>query len=376
MKKTLVATAILSSFAGAVFAAPSVTLYGLIDTGLSYVHANADAPGVASTDAFTLENSQEFGSRWGLRGSEKIGNSTVSFILESGFQTDDGMSDAKQGGRLFGREASVTASGAYGAVSFGRLPIFGSVLSVNGLFRAFEPTFSNYTVNMSSSYATASMWTRADNAVAYRTPTFSGLTGYAMYSFKNDSTAAGIENKGSSDRYGSVALRYQNGAFEGVVVGDVTLYGNEAYGDADDGWTVTAGGHYAFSNGFKLLAFAQYFDGMFLNANARAGVVKDGIKAFTANAGYGQVDGWGAGLGFNFPLWGGILKGAVNYRDMDNAAGYDFSRVGGTVAYDYPLSKRTSLYGMAGYAQEKVKKGGSSAAPSGCQVSAGILHTF
>ena len=38
MKKTLLAAAILGSFAASAFAAPSVTLYGVIDTGLNYTH--------------------------------------------------------------------------------------------------------------------------------------------------------------------------------------------------------------------------------------------------------------------------------------------------------------------------------------------------
>lgn len=376
MKKTLVAASILGCFAGAAFAAPSVTLYGLIDTGLSYVHTHSDVAGVASTDTFSMENGQEFGSRWGIRGTEKIGSATVGFTLESGIQSDDGQGDTKQGGRLFGREASVSVTGPYGSLMAGRLPIFGSVLGANGLFRAIDPTFANYTVGMGSGFATASMWTRVDNAISYRTPTFGGLTGYAMYSFKNDSSQTGAENKSGVDRYGSLAARYQKGALEAVLVGDYTLYGNTNHPGADDGWTVTLGGNYTFANQFKVIAFAQYFDSMILNAQARAGVVKDGLLAVTGGAGYGQVDGWGASLGMHCPLWGGTVKASVNYRDMDNTADVEFNRWTGTVAYDYALSKRTSVYAMAGYSQEKVKTAQATATPSGCQVSAGLLHRF
>ena len=38
MKKHLIAAATLATFAGAAFAAPSVTLYGIVDTGLGYQH--------------------------------------------------------------------------------------------------------------------------------------------------------------------------------------------------------------------------------------------------------------------------------------------------------------------------------------------------
>lgn len=58
------------------------------------------------------------GNRWGLTGTEDIGNAKVGFVLESGFNSDDGTSG--QGGRLFGREAQVNVSGAYGTLYAGR----------------------------------------------------------------------------------------------------------------------------------------------------------------------------------------------------------------------------------------------------------------
>lgn len=51
MKKTLLAAAILGSFAASAFAAPSVTLYGVIDTGLNYTHYRA-GDGTGSTDSW------------------------------------------------------------------------------------------------------------------------------------------------------------------------------------------------------------------------------------------------------------------------------------------------------------------------------------
>ena len=40
MKKSLIAAALLGTFAASAFAAPSVTLYGRIDTSLAYTHLN------------------------------------------------------------------------------------------------------------------------------------------------------------------------------------------------------------------------------------------------------------------------------------------------------------------------------------------------
>lgn len=111
MKKTLLAATILGAFACAASAA-NVQVYGLIDTSLSFVHSDADISGVDSKNSFTMENAEQFGSRFGLRGSEDLGNGMkVSFVLESGFESDTGALDTKQRGRLFGRESNVTVSG-------------------------------------------------------------------------------------------------------------------------------------------------------------------------------------------------------------------------------------------------------------------------
>ena len=92
MKKSLIAAALLGTFAASAFAAPSVTLYGRIDTSLAYTHLNADKAGVDSTDTVSMESGFSTGNRWGLTGTEDIGNAKVGFVLESGFNSDDGVS--------------------------------------------------------------------------------------------------------------------------------------------------------------------------------------------------------------------------------------------------------------------------------------------
>ena len=376
MKKTLLSLSLALAMTPAAWAA-DVTVYGVVDVGLSYVHSDSDIAGQKSVNKFTMENAQEFGSRWGIRGVEKLDNGlTVGFTLESGFESDTGKLDVKQGGRLFGREASLSVGGSFGTVWAGRLPIFGSTLSANGLFRAIDPLFANYTEGFGSGFATASMWTRVDNALAYRTPTFGGFTGYAMYSFQNDSSK-GVEGKSSADRYGSLAVQYKQGALEAILVADTTNWGNEKDKPAteDDGYTVTIGGNYTFDGGFKVIAFAQYFDNQSLIVG-RAGVVRAGLLDITSGNGYGFVDGWGASIGAHYPIGGGVAKFAVNYRDMDNKDNVDFTRWTVAGAYDYPLSKRTAVYAMAGYSQEKIKAADKSGTPNGYQIRCGVVHRF
>lgn len=88
-KKSLAAVALLGAFAGSAFAA-DVTLYGVVDEGFLYTHKDADKTGVDAVDKLELKSGIQAGSRWGLKGTEDLGNGLkVGFILESGFNADD-----------------------------------------------------------------------------------------------------------------------------------------------------------------------------------------------------------------------------------------------------------------------------------------------
>ena len=389
MKKSLIAVSVLGAFAAGAASATDIQLYGLINPGLTFISSNGDYAGAETQNSFSMEEGKEFGSRWGIRATEEINSDLkVGFVLESGFRSDTGaLGAASNTGRIFDREAHLDLHTSYGKLSFGRMPLFGSVLGADGLFRAIDPLWANYTSAFGSGQATASDWTRVDNAISYVTPTFAGLTGYAMYSLKKDTSTskAGEESKAESDRYASLALRYQNGNLEAIMVADMTMYGSvdssTAPADVDNGYTVTLGGNYSFSNGLKLLAFVQYFDDQYLNTNARAGVTLDGVMHVTDQGGYGYVSGYGLSLGMNYPIGEGTLKGQVAYRDMDNTTDtndVDFNRWYVALGYDYPLSKRTNLYAMTGFTQEKVENNVTKkeATPYGYELSVGIVHRF
>lgn len=395
MKKSLIAMSVLGAFVAGSATAANVEIYGLINPALMFTSSNGDYDGAETKNQFSMEEGKEFGSRWGLRGMEEISpDFKVGFVLESGFRSDTGaLGAARDTGRIFDRESHIDLHTKFGKFQFGRMPLFGSVLGADGLFRAIDPLFANYTVAFGSGSVTGSDWTRVDNAISYVTPTFAGLTGYAMYSFRNDSNKTDTngdptnaeESKAEADRYASLALRYQNGGLEAVLVTDMTMYGSvdsplhdDAGYDVDNGYTVTLGGNYAFSNGFKLIAFAQYFKDQWLNTNARAGVTFDGVDYITGKKGYGFVDGYGVSLGANYPLGGGTIKGQIAYRDMDNTMDVDFNRWFVALGYDYPMSKRTSFFAMTGFTQEKVENNRTNeeATPYGFEFTAGILHRF
>lgn len=117
MKKTLAALAVLGAFAGSA-AAADVTLYGVVDLGLNYQYSKVGDADAVNT--FKEQAGQNSGSRFGLKGTEDLGNGVkVGFILENGFAADDGT--MSQGGRLFGREANLFVTGDFGTLSMGRV---------------------------------------------------------------------------------------------------------------------------------------------------------------------------------------------------------------------------------------------------------------
>lgn len=104
MKKSLAALAVLGAFAGSSMAA-DVTMYGVVDTGLVYSHDKAEASlfgfsASEKTDSFGMASGTNSASRFGVRGTEDLGNGlTVGFKLENGFESDTGA--LKTNGKLF-----------------------------------------------------------------------------------------------------------------------------------------------------------------------------------------------------------------------------------------------------------------------------------
>ena len=375
MKKSLLALALLGAFTASAFAEPSVTLYGRIDTGLVYTHKNLDNT-AGSTDTFSMDSGVTTGSRWGLKGSEDIGNAKVGFVLESGFNSDDGTSG--QNNRLFGREAQVNISGAYGTLYAGRLASIASdsgSIGYLGDVSAF-PSAYGFVGNQQGSTGTA--YGRYDNTLAYETPTFGGLQGAIMYSFKGDTKASDTnvanarENSGDADRYLAAGLRYKAGKAAVVLTGDMTMYGNDAanYDNVDNGYSFILGGNYDFGVA-KAFAKVTYFDNQ-VNVLDSFDLISDSRDLKKAEA----LKGWGAELGTNVPAFGGNFLAAVGYRDAKDVddGSYKFKRWNAAVGYTYAFSKRTNVYGLAGYAQEKANALDRKA--SGAQVGFGLVHKF
>ena len=375
MKKTLLAAALLGSFAASAFAAPSVTLYGVIDTGLNYTHYRADDGKTASTDTFSMASSQTAGSRWGLRGNEKIGSVTVGFNLENGFNSDDGTETMS---RLFGREASVHIAGKYGTLYAGRegkLISTAGAAAMGGIFSPFSVLWGDAGIKAQ----TGTDWGRIDNSLTYVSPSFSGLEIRAQYSFKNDGTKTGDENSSDVDRYAALGVSYKNGPAQFGLIGDYTMWKNvaKATENVDNGFSVIAGGNYDFK-AVRVYGQVNYFDYQSTLVNSVGGLDKFTATTSTidkkGNLGY---EGWGISLGATAPAFGGTVIAGVSYRDAEEVQGdNEYKRWEAALGYTYAFSKRTNAYAGVTYAQQKAEMKDKDQTPSAVGVMAGLVHKF
>ncbi|WP_347558239.1 porin [Robbsia sp. KACC 23696] len=124
MKKTLIAAAIALPTASfmlpsSAFAQSSVTLYGVLDTNISYVNHVADGAN-RSSSKIAMGSGGEWGSRFGFRGTEDLGGGMKAiFVLEQGINTNDG--SAATSSLAFGRLSYVGLESQYGTVTLGRM---------------------------------------------------------------------------------------------------------------------------------------------------------------------------------------------------------------------------------------------------------------
>lgn len=382
-KKTLAAAAVLGAFAGSAFAA-DVTLYGIVDYGFNYQHVDTDAANADASDSFRMMSGQNSGSRFGLKAQEDLGNGLqVGFVLENGFDADDGSFDSNGDDKIFGRESQLNLSGAFGTVAFGRVGQMASANGSFGILGAASPFSGGWQDSVGQKFVFANGFSRFDNTVTYVTPEFAGLKVYAQYSFQNSSKEEGTEGKSSVDRYYGVGATYTNNNLYLVGIVDSMNWDSTATGaNLDDQLAVTLGGAYDFGVA-KLYASGQYFD------NAKGvGQKRATETGITGGYDFNSADlegaeGWGLNVGVGVPAFGGTAKAQIAYMDAESTRNSDMnvSRWSLAAGYDYNLSKRTMVYTAAAYTRDDVSEQYQTVAntgsnPSTVEVMAGLVHKF
>ena len=311
MKKSLIALAVLAA-SGAAMAQSSVTLYGVLDTGLTYSKGEESVYGMTHVGG-------NVNSRLGFRGVEDLGNGLkATFNLEAGMGVDDGNNymDKDSNGMAFRRTSTVGLAGNFGEVRLGRM-LTSSYLAVSR-YDAFGDTGIGGSLAWNipqTGYAP-----RTENAISYTSPNFSGFKIGAEYGF-------GEKQKARDSRYFGMGATYDNGPLS-LGLGYDRLNSNTMDGllAASDLKTVHLGGAYNFGVA-KLLAF--YKQSKVSNAPK--------FKTF--------------GLGVSAPVGaaGEVRASYNNYKISDDNGKADQLSLG----YVHNLSKRTALYGTYAYIKNK-----------------------
>lgn len=318
MKKSLLALAILGTIAGAASAQSSVTVYGVVDMGIS-----RDDNG--STTTTGLNSGIQSGSRLGFRGVEDLGNGLKGlFTLETGIAADTG--GFTQGNTAFGRQSFVGLQGNFGTVKLGRQnTLLRDTLDAIDPFRIglagdatrfFNQGGTNDTTKLANG-TTGTPGGRMNNAIKYETPNLSGFSGQFEYGFGE------VAGNNTAGRQISGALQYANGPILVALthnISDIAAVVATA-APSDKVKTTLLGGTYDF--------------GM-VKAHAAADTVKSDAAIAT------KLDRRDYMVGATVPF--GASTFLVNYTKrkdkMLNNADSDQIAIG----YTYALSKRTNLY--------------------------------
>ncbi|RDU94661.1 porin [Trinickia dinghuensis] len=345
MKKTLVVAAVSASFAVAAHAQSSVTLYGVVDAGLTYT---SNVGGKANWQQTSGGIDQ---SRFGLKGSEDLGNGLKAiFNLESGFNINSGR--FANNGSEFNRQSYVGLSSNYGTVTLGRqydaeqdyLAPLSATGSWGGTSFAHVGNFDNLSTN--TGFA-------VNNSIKFSSADYAGFTFGGTYGFSNQAGAY------ANNREYSLGAAYQ---LQGLRVAAAYVQQNNPLAGnsgATDGSYLGAGanGVAAAVNGagttignFRQRTFgagasyafgpaqvgAVWTQARLDNAQAAANIRADNYEV---NAKYNLTPALGLGAAYTFTDQRGSVLGAN--------VGARFHQVG--VQADYFLSKRTDVYAQAVY---------------------------
>ncbi|MGJ7484764.1 porin [Variovorax sp. LT2P21] len=354
MKKSLVALAVLAA-AGAASAQSSVTLFGIVDAGISYTDAKTNtATGSVKQSQYGLSNSGYNSSRLGFRGTEDLGGGLAAgFWLEAPLGNDNGtISNAA----FFNRRSTVSLSGGFGEIRLGR---------------DFTPTFWNDTtfdpfgtngvgtniINMAHPADPA--YTRSSNSVGYfLPPNLGGFYGQAMYGFdENVQTNNGFNSQ--QGRYAGGRFGYANGPL------DVALaYGQSKVVDRAAAAAVpaafNAAGVLTTPGSLAVGALENKVKTINLGASYDLGVVKlfgelsqvRNESETTAGTTKPKINGWL--LGATAPVGPGLIRASVGQaRYSLDGAGDDPRATKFALGYVHNLSKRTALYATVAHTSNK-----------------------
>lgn len=335
-----------------VSAQSNVQVYGIVDLGVEHLSGVANGAERESQTRVTINNQQA--SRLGFRGTEDLGGGLKAlFNLEAGFAPDTGVS--LQGGRLFGRAATVGLAGDFGTITVGR-----QRNAIFDLHLQFAPL--GYTSYGAVAPDMAFFTQRSDNSIKYALKRGAFSTAL-LYSFGRDAVAGGgtqseVAGNSKIGRQIGANAAYANGPFT-VGLGYDKQNGTNAALASETDTRTYAGAKYALSATTLYAGFMRR---------------KNELAALDATTDLSWI-------GVRHPIAGKLGIGAwlvkTDVKDTPNEA----TLVGASLYYD--LSKRTQAYlNIAHSSNDGASRQGVSSSvmttPGGAMsgIVAGLAHSF
>lgn len=338
------ATGVLLGLAANAHAQSSVTLYGLIDAGISYTNHTKTASG--SSSQFKYGDGVAQGSRWGIKGQEDLGAGLQTiFTLENGF--DSGTGALGQNGSMFGRQAFVGLhKDGIGQITFGRHYSLSTSVLGHGYSLGAQSEAGGFAYHINDLDQLTGG--RLSNSIRVYSEDFGGLTFGAMYAFSNKAgsfaggpatTTNGVTTAGASSAT-SFSASYARGGFGLAAAYTDMRYPTQAVPSAysvsianvntnglKDLRTFGVGARYAFQNAALW--------GLWTNTRlAPISSAASTLNAFELSGKYLITPAFIAALGYTF-------------EDLNGATHGKWNQVNSVL--DYFLSKRTDVYLSVSY---------------------------
>lgn len=330
----IISVAILSTVACQLAnAQSSVTLYGILDESIQYVD-NTGAGG--QKNQIGMQTGNWYGSRWGMKGKEDIGNQTnVIFRLESGFNINTGSASGTN--QQFSRAAYVgIANNQYGEFRVGRQQLIMSdiVLPVQAN-NYFEYVTAPGDVDLADGELVL------NNAVSWLSPNWSGLRLGAQYAFGN---VAG--NTGSDQAY-NLAANYTTGPWK-VAAGYIHVDNGTSRGGGNEAGVFfsTVNSAYTTASAYNIVRAGTSY--------AIGSVILGGYYSFSeylsdASSTFRTPEIYNNASVYAYwkitPAWSSMIGADYMRTHGDSSAIYRTV----AAAVDYNLSKRTTIYAFLDY---------------------------
>ncbi len=361
MNKSILTAAILAASAGVASAQSGVTIYGIVDAG--YVRESGGAAGTTHK----LTSGVGSASRLGFRGTEDLGGGlSAIFTLESGVKIDTGELDASN--TLFNRQAFVGLKSSIGTLTIGRqyTPWHQALTQVG------DPWGTGYAGGAKNLFPDFGSNIRTSNTLLYSMPETMGITGDLAYSAgEQPGSAKAGRQVGFSVGYANgplnVRIAYNNknsdvAAAPGVTPISRSIGTNRLIVANYDFRVVKAYFAYSKDKGFNSAPLG--------NTTNPFGYVVPPTASLDSNEYL---------LGLTAPLGGGTVL--ASYMRKNDKTAFNQDARGWGVGYQYPLSKRTSLYTAYGSINNKNGAGytvanNTEAGTGDRAFNLGVRHTF